>query len=263
MAKEKKTTSINFRLEPSIISRVEKLERATGQTRAYIARQALEAALELFEREKEISFPLRFPEIEKSSEKITSLEENLAELRAEIRDEHAADFAKKSFELEEFFREQREKMQVVADHLQSEIFYLKREKTTPYLDQKPHLLAAAGSPLAAEVLNWEGSDNTVHVKICGLSMVPLMHDGEVIAMRHKRAARNPYMKKGLIYLVEYDGGYTVKRYNTRPAKPEEQGQEWVERGRVKVLESINPDFPEIVIKQAVEWVAWFDPKGNE
>jgi hypothetical protein len=66
------------------------------------------------------------------------------------------------------------------------------------------------------------------------------------------------MKKGLIYLVEYDGGYTVKRYNTRSATAEEKGEEWVERGKVKVLESINPDFAEIIIKQPLEWVAWMD-----
>ncbi len=77
-------------------------------------------------------------------------------------------------------------------------------------------------------------------------------------MKHKRASRNPFMKKGLIYLVEYDGGYTVKRYNTRPAKADEKGEEWVERGKVKVLESLNPNFAEIVIKQPIEWVAWLE-----
>ena len=66
------------------------------------------------------------------------------------------------------------------------------------------------------------------------------------------------MKKGLIYLVEYDGAYTVKRYNTRSATAEEKGEEWVERGKVKVLESINPDFAEIIIKQPLEWVGWMD-----
>ncbi|MEX1116797.1 MAG: hypothetical protein WEB53_16235 [Akkermansiaceae bacterium] len=54
------------------------------------------------------------------------------------------------------------------------------------------------------------------------------------------------------------GGFTVKRYNTRPAKPDEKGEEWVERGKVKVLESENPEFPEIIIKQPGEWVAWLD-----
>ena len=128
---------------------------------------------------------------------------------------------------------------------------------------KPHLQAAAGSPILSEVTDWDGADNTVRVRINGLSMEPQLHDGEVITMRHKRASRSPWMKKGLIYLVEYDGGYTVKRYNTRRAHAEEIGQDWTEDGKVKVLESLNPEFPEIIIKQPVEWVAWLDSKLHD
>jgi len=135
-------------------------------------------------------------------------------------------------------------------------------KSTPakvsHFPVKPHILAAAGSPISAEVTDWDGSNDTVLVKINGLSMSPKLNDGDVIAMKHKRISRNPFMKKCLIYLVEYDGGFTVKRYNTRPARPDEMGEEWVEKGKVKVLQSINPDFPEIIIKQPVEWVAWLD-----
>ncbi len=123
---------------------------------------------------------------------------------------------------------------------------------------KSDIQAAAGSPLAAEVVDWDGEGDTVLVKIIGDSMSPKIKDGDVVPMKHKRASRNPFMKKGLIYLVEYDGGYTVKRYNTRPAKPEEIGEEWVENGKVKVLESINQDYPEIIIKQSVEWAAWLE-----
>lgn len=123
---------------------------------------------------------------------------------------------------------------------------------------RPHIHAAAGPPVFAEVTDWDGADDTVLVRINGLSMVPLLNDGEVIRMKHKRASRSPFMKKGLIYLVEYDGGYAVKRYNTRPATPEERDEEWVENGKVKVLESINPDFSEIIIKQPIEWIAWLD-----
>lgn len=133
------------------------------------------------------------------------------------------------------------------------------EEETPYrFTPKPHILAAAGSPILADVIDWDGADDTVLVKINGLSMVPLLNDGDVIAMKHRKASRNPYMKKGLIYLVQYDGGYTVKRYNSRPATADESGEEWVEAGRVKVLESINPEFPEIIIKQPMEWIAWLE-----
>lgn len=133
------------------------------------------------------------------------------------------------------------------------------EDPTPYrFTPRPNILAAAGSPIAAEIMDMDGVDDTIQVRIHGLSMEPKLHDGEVITMRHKRVSRNPWMKKGLIYLVQYDGGYTVKRYNTRPARAEEKGEEWAEGGKVKVLQALNPSFPEIIIKAPVEWVAWLE-----
>ena len=134
-------------------------------------------------------------------------------------------------------------------------------KTVPF-PTKANIQAAAGSPISAEVMDWDGGDDTIQVKINGLSMSPKLDDGQIITMRLKRVARNPYMKKGLIYLVEYDGGYTVKIYNTRKATADEIGEEWVENGKVKILESINPEYPEIVIKQPIEWIAWLDEKQN-
>lgn len=134
------------------------------------------------------------------------------------------------------------------------------------MPERSHLIAAAGSPLAAEVQDWEGVNDTVLVKINGLSMVPLFNDGDVLAMNHKRGARSQFMKKGLIYLVEYGGGYTVKRYNTRAATAQEieEGVAYVSKRdgktKVKVLQSINSEFPEIVIKDEADWIAWIDPK---
>lgn len=133
------------------------------------------------------------------------------------------------------------------------------EDSTPYrFTPRPNILAAAGSPIAAEIMDLEGVDDTIQVRIHGLSMEPVFHDGDVISMKHKRVSRSPYMKKGLIYLVQYDGGYTVKRYNSRPANPEEKGEEWVQNGKVKTLESLNPEYPEIIIKQPIEWIAWME-----
>lgn len=128
--------------------------------------------------------------------------------------------------------------------------------------RRAHIMAAAGSPITAEVMEWENEDGKVLVRISGLSMAPKLNDGDVIEMRHKSTARSPFMKKGLVYLLEYDGGYTVKRYNTRKATAEEMGEEWVENGKVKILESVNPEYPEIVIKDQVEWIAWLDEKGG-
>lgn len=131
---------------------------------------------------------------------------------------------------------------------------------------RPHIVAAAGSPLGAEVEDWDGEGDTVLVRISGLSMEPLLHDGDLIPMHHKRGARSQFMKKGLIYLVEIDGGYTVKKYNTRLASEEEieSGISYVSKAdgktKVHVLQSLNPEFSEIVIESAAEWVAWIEPK---
>lgn len=137
------------------------------------------------------------------------------------------------------------------------------ESSVVQFTPKPHLIAAAGSPINGEVMDWDGKDAVVSVKISGLSMSPKFEDGDIIEMRHKKDSRNPYMKKGLIYLVQYDDGYTVKRYNTRKATKEEKGEEWVENGRVKILESINPEHPEIIITQPLEWIAWYDEQKKK
>jgi Peptidase S24-like len=129
-------------------------------------------------------------------------------------------------------------------------------------NRSAHLHAAAGSPILSEVQDWDGADDTVLVKINGLSMSPLFADGEVIAMKHKRASSTPYAAKGKIYLFAYEGGYTVKKYNTRKATKEEieAGISYVSptdnKHKVRVLQSINPDFPEIVLKEEAEWFAW-------
>ncbi|WP_267907076.1 S24 family peptidase [Roseibacillus ishigakijimensis] len=125
--------------------------------------------------------------------------------------------------------------------------------------QSAHLMAAAGSPISAEVLEEMDDSGIIRVQISGLSMEPKLHDGDIIEMRHKSKARSHFMKKGLIYLVEVEGGYAVKRYNTRKAREDEQDAEYLTpTGSVGVLESINPEFEPIDITCPVEWVAWLE-----
>jgi hypothetical protein len=131
-----------------------------------------------------------------------------------------------------------------------------------------HLQAAAGSPILADVQDWDGEDDIVRVKINGLSMSPLLNDGDIIEMKHKRASRSQHVAKGKIYLFAYDGGFTVKRYNTRPATQVEiaDGISYVspesKAPKVRVLQSINQDFPEIVLQDEAEWLAWLPGKNK-
>lgn len=125
--------------------------------------------------------------------------------------------------------------------------------------KKAHIMAAAGSGIAAEVIDWEGTDGTVNVRACGDSMAPKFQDGDIITFRHKSTSRSPYMKKGLIYLVQLAGDWMIKRYNTRPATEEEKTAEYLtSSGTVGILESLNPTHKPIDITSPCEWAAWYD-----
>lgn len=127
--------------------------------------------------------------------------------------------------------------------------------------KKAHIMAAAGTSIGAEVLDWNGAHDTVSVQIVGDSMNPLFEDGQIVDFRHKKTARSPYMKKGLIYLVHYNDGYMVKKYNTRRPKDSEKDAEYLTgSGTVGVLESLNPGFKPIDITGPFEWDAWYDEK---
>ena len=81
-------------------------------------------------------------------------------------------------------------------------------------------------------------------------MDPMIKDGEIVVVKQAKALRNPMPRKGEIYCFEHNGERTLKRYNIRPATEEEieEGKSYESpRGgtpHVKVLESINPDYPE-------------------
>lgn len=135
-----------------------------------------------------------------------------------------------------------------------------KESPIPFPKPQPKIMAAAGSPIGAEVMDWNGPSSTILVRICGLSMLPLLDDGDEVAMHSRDVSRSPFMRKGLIYLLHYDGGWMVKRYNTRDPREEELGSDFLTPGgKVPVLESLNPDYPEIPIRGDLNWMAWLDP----
>jgi hypothetical protein len=99
-------------------------------------------------------------------------------------------------------------------------------------------------------------------------MEPDIVDGSVIIMSSTSILRSPYPKKGLIYDFMLNGERALKRYNTRVATDEEvnKGLHYESRGayRVKVLESINPDYPEIVMNPAddIKLLGWYNPANQ-
>lgn len=120
------------------------------------------------------------------------------------------------------------------------------------------MVAAAGPGIKAEVQDWNGADDTVAVKICGDSMSPTFEDGQVITMRHKRVSRSPYMRKGLIYLVQLDGEWMVKEYGTRRPRADEKEAEYLTNSRtLGVLKSHNKNYPPVDINAPFEWAAWY------
>jgi transcriptional regulator with XRE-family HTH domain len=132
--------------------------------------------------------------------------------------------------------------------------------------KKANLMAAAGTETAVitcEVDEWNMEQGTVNVRIVGQSMEPMFSDDDIVTFRHKDWSRSPFMKKGVIYLVRYNDGYLIKRYNTRDPKPEEEGAEYLTNtGRVGVLESLNQSFPDIDITGPFEWEGWYDENFN-
>lgn len=138
----------------------------------------------------------------------------------------------------------------------------KQENVTPLPKKKAHLMAAAGTEDAAlecEVIDWDMENGKVNVRIIGKSMEPEFQDEDIVTFRHKDWSRSPFMKKGLIYLVRYNDGYLIKRYKTRQPNPGEENAEYLTNsGTVGVLESLNPEFPDIDITGPFDWEGWYD-----
>jgi len=124
---------------------------------------------------------------------------------------------------------------------------------------EPNIMAAAGPGIMAELIDWNGDSDDVKVKICGESMKPLFEDGQIVVMKHKRCSRSPFLKKGLVYLVQLEGDWMVKRYFTRRPTEEEKGADYLtSSGMVGILRSENPAFDDIPIKGPFDWWAWFN-----
>ncbi|MEO0797195.1 MAG: XRE family transcriptional regulator [Verrucomicrobiota bacterium] len=148
------------------------------------------------------------------------------------------------------------------------------DETNEPLEHEWHTLpcygVAAGSPISGDEFEAEFKepydDNHFALKVFGDSMEPRIANGEVLVMRKPQSLRNPHVKKGETYCFLLNGQRTLKQYNTRPATPYEieEGKSYESpRGgppRVKILESLNPSYPEIVLTESDEpqMLGWLD-----
>lgn len=137
----------------------------------------------------------------------------------------------------------------------------------------PLLHSAAGTPIAADGETYaptrEVGPGRFAVKLHGDSMAPRYPDSSIVILRERDSLKKPVLKKGEIYLFNVGGENTLKVYQTRVATPAEieAGLSYVSprdgKTKVPVLRSLNPAYPEIVVKEPIEWLGYLDPKDNQ
>jgi hypothetical protein len=138
--------------------------------------------------------------------------------------------------------------------------------------EMPLLHAAAGAPSPSDADTLTPARNhgpgRFAVRLHGESMAPKYKDGSVVILRERESLKRPLLKKGEIYLFCVAGEKTLKVYQTRAATPEEIASKisYISpidgTQKVRVLRSLNPEFPEIVAKEPIEWMGWLDKNDN-
>lgn len=131
---------------------------------------------------------------------------------------------------------------------------------------------AAGKPITgdedtAEIPAHLAADHFA-VRVFGDSMEPEVKDGSIVIIMDREKLKRPMLKKGFIYTFIVDGQATIKRYNTRKATKREidAGKSYVSeidgQTKVKVLESLNPAYPEIVLcpEDDPQMTGWYNPE---
>lgn len=136
----------------------------------------------------------------------------------------------------------------------------------------PLLHAAAGAPISSDGDTWtpdrDLGPGRFACQLHGDSMAPRYPDGAVVILRERQSLKNPAPKKGEVYLFDLEGEKTLKVYDTRPATEEEiaQGLAYISKrdgkAKVPVLRPINPEFPEVAVREDVEWIGWLDKADN-
>lgn len=137
----------------------------------------------------------------------------------------------------------------------------------------PLLHSAAGTPITADGETYAPTRKVgpgrFAVQLHGDSMAPRYPDSSIVILRERDSLKKPVLKKGEIYLFTVGGENTLKVYQTRVATPDEieAGLSYVSprdgKTKVPVLRSLNPAYPEIVVKEPIEWLGYLDPKDNQ
>lgn len=136
----------------------------------------------------------------------------------------------------------------------------------------PLLHAAAGSPITTDGETFaptrDYGPGRFACQLHGDSMAPRFPDGSIVILRERASLKRPVLKTGEIYLFHVGGEKTLKTYTSRKATAAE-----IEAGisyrstkdgepKVRLLKSINPAYPEIVVTEDVDWIGWLDKGDN-
>lgn len=136
----------------------------------------------------------------------------------------------------------------------------------------PLLHAAAGSPAASDTGTYAPTRDLgpgrFAVQLHGESMSPRFPDGSIVILRERDSLKKPVLKKGEIYLFNIGGDKTLKAYSSRPATEREIaiGIAYTSprdgKQKVRILKSLNHEYPEIRVSEDVAWIGWLDKADN-
>lgn len=139
-------------------------------------------------------------------------------------------------------------------------------------DPIPLIHAAAGSPVDSDTDTFTPlrpvKAGRFACQLHGDSMSPRFPDGSIVILRDREQLKRPVLKRGEIYLFLIAGEKTLKVYTSRIATESEiaEGITYTSpsdgKTKVRVLRSLNPDYPEIVVRSEVHWLGWLDIKDN-
>ena len=137
----------------------------------------------------------------------------------------------------------------------------------------PLLHAAAGAPVSADHDTYapmrEIGPDRFAVQLHGDSMSPRYPSGSIVILRERESLTRKYLKKGEIYLFDINGEKTLKVYGSRVARKDEiaDGVSYTSpadgKTKVRILKSLNPEFPEIRVTEDVSWLGWLDKDDNK